>query len=117
MHKGMTRQTAPLQWVVTYARVSSKDQEKEGFSIPAQQRLLREYAADKGMGIAQEFVDVETARKSGREGFGQMLALHHESRVITDCVAHAHASFKHQIQQQPERFRMSGIIHACRRSA
>jgi DNA invertase Pin-like site-specific DNA recombinase len=26
------------------------------------------------MGIAQEFVDVETARKSGREGFGKMLA-------------------------------------------
>src|SRR5262245_45040133 len=59
---------------VAYARVSSKDQEKEGFSIPAQQRLLREYAADKGIVIAQEFVDVETARRSGREGFGQMLA-------------------------------------------
>ena len=29
---------------VIYARVSSKDQEKEGFSIPSQLRLLREYA-------------------------------------------------------------------------
>ena len=29
---------------VLYARVSSKDQEREGFSIPAQQKLLREYA-------------------------------------------------------------------------
>jgi hypothetical protein len=34
----------PIQ-VVLYVRVSSKDQEKEGFSIPAQLRLLREYAA------------------------------------------------------------------------
>lgn len=58
---------------VLYARVSSKDQEKEGFSIPAQQRLLREYAATNGIIIAQEFVDVETAKRSGREGFGHML--------------------------------------------
>jgi site-specific DNA recombinase len=30
---------------VMYARVSSKEQEKEGFSIPAQLKLLRGYAA------------------------------------------------------------------------
>ena len=29
---------------VLYARVSSKDQEREGFSIPAQLKFLREYA-------------------------------------------------------------------------
>lgn len=29
---------------VIYARVSSKDQEREGYSIPAQLKLLREYA-------------------------------------------------------------------------
>ena len=32
---------APKVPAVLYARVSSKDQEKEGFSIPAQQKLLR----------------------------------------------------------------------------
>ena len=48
--------------VVLYARVSSKDQEKEGFSIPAQLRLLRDYATNKGFVIAQEFTDVETPR-------------------------------------------------------
>ena len=30
---------------VIYARVSSKEQEKEGFSIPAQLKLLKDYAA------------------------------------------------------------------------
>jgi site-specific DNA recombinase len=60
--------------VVLYARVSSKDQEKEGFSIPAQLRLLRDYAASKGFEIAEEFTDVETAKASGRTNFGQMLA-------------------------------------------
>src|SRR5436309_14809477 len=59
---------------VLYARVSSKDQEKEGFSIPAQLRLLRDYAASKGFAIAHEFTDVETAKESGRTNFGQMLA-------------------------------------------
>ena len=33
---------------VIYARVSSKEQEKEGFSIPAQLKLLKEYAAAQG---------------------------------------------------------------------
>ena len=59
--------------VVLYARVSSKDQEKEGFSIPAQLRLLRDYASNKGFVIAQEFTDVETAKASGRTNFNEML--------------------------------------------
>ena len=59
--------------VVLYARVSSKDQEKEGFSIPAQQRLLREYALQQGIIVAEEFVDVETAKQSGRTAFTAML--------------------------------------------
>jgi hypothetical protein len=60
--------------VVLYARVSSKDQETEGFSIPAQLRLLRDYAASNDFAIAEEFTDVETAKASGRTNFGQMLA-------------------------------------------
>lgn len=31
--------------VVLYARVSSKEQEREGYSIPAQLELLRNYAS------------------------------------------------------------------------
>jgi site-specific DNA recombinase len=58
---------------VVYARVSSKDQEREGFSIPAQLGLLREYAARRGQAVAHEFVDVETAKRAGRPGFSQML--------------------------------------------
>src|SRR4051794_38762740 len=56
-----------------YARVSSKDQEKEGFSIPAQLRLLRDYAASKGFVITQEFTDIETAKASGRTNFTRMI--------------------------------------------
>ena len=59
---------------VLYARVSSKDQEREGFSIPAQQTLLRQYAQQKGITIDVEFVDVETAKETGRPGFAATLA-------------------------------------------
>ncbi len=60
---------------VLYARVSSRAQEREGFSIPAQHALLRDYAASHGMTVVEEFTDVETAKRSGRSAFGQMLAL------------------------------------------
>src|SRR5262245_23839742 len=59
---------------VIYARVSSKEQEKEGFSIPAQLKLLKEYAVANGLMVAQEYVDVETAKQSGRTEFGEMVA-------------------------------------------
>ena len=58
---------------VSYARVSSKEQEKEGFSIPAQDRLLSDYASEGGFEIVQRFVDVETAKRAGRPQFIEML--------------------------------------------
>jgi DNA invertase Pin-like site-specific DNA recombinase len=59
---------------VVYARVSSKEQEKEGFSIPAQLKLLKEYAVAQDLNITQEYVDVETAKQTGRAAFGEMVA-------------------------------------------
>ena len=57
---------------VLYARVSSKEQE-QGYSIPAQQELLRGYATQMSVAVAQEFVDVESAKISGRPGFVAMV--------------------------------------------
>jgi site-specific DNA recombinase len=65
--------TARKQAVI-YARVSSKEQEKEGFSIPAQLKLLKDYALAHGFALAQEYVDVETAKQTGRAAFGEMVA-------------------------------------------
>ena len=59
--------------VVMRVRVSSKDQEKEGFSIPAQLRLLRDYATSRGMVIAAEFVDTESSKKGDGDGFKRMV--------------------------------------------
>lgn len=44
------------------------------YSIPAQQKLLREHTHEHGLTIAREFLDVETAKQTGRTGFGEMLA-------------------------------------------
>src|SRR5437588_6384964 len=78
----LVAQTRPA---VLYARVSSKEQEKEGFSIPAQQELLRSYASANGFTIVQEFVDVETAKQAGRASFGEMIGClkkHPTCRVV-----------------------------------
>lgn len=61
--------------VVIYARVSSKEQEKEGYSIPAQLELLRKYALKNNYTIVKEFEDVETAKSSGRTYFNEMIKM------------------------------------------
>lgn len=70
---------------VIYARVSSKEQEKEGYSIPAQLKLLKEYATCNGFVVAKEYIDVETAKQTGRAAFGEMVAYlrtHPSTRVM-----------------------------------
>ncbi len=62
-----------MRQAVLYARVSSKDQEREGFSIPAQLKFLREYAQTHELNVLHEFVDVETAKTTGRKQFGEMV--------------------------------------------
>src|SRR5208282_4489216 len=82
--KTTTTEAARTQAVI-YARVSSKEQEKEGFSIPAQLKLLRDYAATNGFAVPQEYVDVETAKQTGRVAFGEMVAYlkaHRSIRVM-----------------------------------
>ena len=56
-----------------YVRVSSKEQEKEGFSIPAQKKFLKEYAIKKGLRIIDIYEEAETAKKAGRTQFRKMI--------------------------------------------
>jgi len=56
---------------VLYARVSSKEQEL-GYSIAAQEELLRRYGAERNLSV-EEFSDVETAKTVGRPGFAAMV--------------------------------------------
>jgi len=67
---------------VIYARVSSKEQESEGYSIPAQIKLLQEYAHKNNYSIETEFTDVETAKKAGRTQFNKMIEFVKENKTI-----------------------------------
>lgn len=59
---------------VIYARVSSKEQEKGGYSIPAQIKFLFDYAEKKNLEIVKIFQEAETAKQAGRKQFNEMLA-------------------------------------------
>ncbi len=76
-HSTDTRQKA-----VAYIRVSDKEQEDK-FSLPAQQKLLKEYAAKNGIQIIHEFSDVETAKHAGRQHFNEMIWFLKENPSVT----------------------------------
>lgn len=65
-----------------YARVSSREQEREGYSIPAQLQLLRDYASKNKLEVVKEFTDAETAKKSGRTNYNEMLKFIKKSKGI-----------------------------------
>ena len=65
-----------------YARVSSKEQEAEGYSIPSQLKFLREYASKNSLSVQKEFTDIETAKKAGCTEFNKMLAYAEEHKTI-----------------------------------
>ncbi len=59
---------------VIYARVSSEEQEREGWSIPSQIKALRKLAEQNELDIRQEFVESASAKKEGRKEFGRMVS-------------------------------------------
>ncbi len=59
---------------VGYARVSSKDQEDTGYSLPAQEKLLRDYGERNGFEFEKVFAIQESAAgKIQRKIFGEMM--------------------------------------------
>ena len=57
---------------VVYVRVSTDDQ-KDGFSIPAQVELLMKYAQHNNFRVVRVFEESQSAKESGRKQFGAML--------------------------------------------
>ena len=80
--KKRTPKSSMQQTAVIYARVSSKEQKKTGFSIDAQLKLLRDYAKEEGFRIIHKYEDDETAKKVGRSDFTKMLEFfQHEKKT------------------------------------
>lgn len=70
-----------MEKAVLYARVSSKEQEKEGYSIPAQIELLKGYAQKNNIKIDKIFTESETAKRAGRKAFNEMLAYMKKNKI------------------------------------
>lgn len=77
-----------MQPCVIYARVSTKEQQAEGYSIPAQLKAIRAFCEAQGLSPVSEFVEAESAGKAGRKRFCEMvsyLGAHTDVQVV---VAH-----------------------------
>jgi len=65
-----------------YVRVSSKVQEETGYSLPAQEKLLKEYASKKEFSINKVFSVSESASgKQQRETFSQMISYANKNNI------------------------------------
>jgi site-specific DNA recombinase len=70
---------------VCYARVSTKEQEETGYSLPSQIKLLEEYSGAKNLRLVKRFSISESASgKIQRKTFGEMLEylIHHKIKII-----------------------------------
>lgn len=77
-----------MQSCVIYARVSTKEQQAEGYSIPAQLKAIREFCAREKLSPVAEFIEAESAGKAGRTQFGLMLAYLASHPEVAVVVAH-----------------------------
>lgn len=67
---------------VIYCRVSSKEQEETGYSLPAQERLLSEYAQRKDLKILRVFSVAESASGAKqRKIFSEMITYLDKNRI------------------------------------
>ena len=57
-----------------YARKSTEDDDKQIMSIEAQLFELREFARKENLQILEEFTESKSAKKPGREKFGEMMS-------------------------------------------
>src|SRR3989344_3563795 len=69
---------------VIYARVSSKEQEETGYSLDAQEKLLKDYAEKSGFVIKKVFRVTESASgRQIRKTFNEMLQYTIKEKVPT----------------------------------
>src|SRR5579871_2778564 len=72
---------------VAFARVSSREQEREGFSLAVQEEALRKYAEKSGGRVVKLFSVAETASKtSERTTFKELLSYTRQHAAKVDGV-------------------------------
>ena len=69
--------------VVTYVRVSTDEQANKGYSIPAQQQVLKDFAAGHDLEVVEAYVESESAYKPGRPEYERMLKFLRKRKDVT----------------------------------
>lgn len=91
---------------VIYARVSTKEQQEEGYSIPAQLKAIRAFCEKEGVEPVAEFVEAASAGRAGRREFGRMLDYLREHADVRVVVAHKldrlYRNFSDQVRLEEE---------------
>ena len=72
---------------VAYYRVSSKRQKEEGVSLEAQKKLIRDYCLRNNFKIVKEFEIDESAKKSNRKAFQEMVNFVRDNPQIAGIIA------------------------------
>ena len=97
---------------IILARVSTKEQEEEGHSIPSQVRRLKEYAQRKQLAIYKVFQITESSSQDTRRKFEEVINLIKTSKepviLITDTIDRLQRSFRESVIL--EEFRKSGKL-------
>lgn len=63
-----------MEQAILWARVSTKEQAEEGYSLDAQIKMLRDYAFKNSLKIVKEFIVSESATgRQERKKFNEML--------------------------------------------
>lgn len=73
---------------VVYARVSSEEQARAGYSIAAQREALQRYTTGKQLQVESFFEEVHSAKQDGRPEFNQMVRFLLEHPQVRTVVVH-----------------------------
>ena len=95
--------------VVSYIRVSTEEQARHGYSIPAQRQVLEDYARGHDLQIVEEFVESESAYRPGRPEYSRMLKLLKRHRDVTGVLCYKIDRIARNLSDYSALAEMSGV--------
>jgi site-specific DNA recombinase len=96
---------------ILYARVSSREQQQEGYSIQAQLKTLHEYASRTEFSIVREFIEIESAKAPGRPFFEEMVTFLKRNRSVRVVLAEKTDRLYRNIEDAAEIKKLNVSVH------
>lgn len=97
---------------IIMARVSTREQQEEGHSIPSQVRRLKEYAKSKNMAVSDVFEITESSSQETRKEFEKIIEIIRNTTepitLVTDTIDRLQRSFRESVVL--DEYRKSGKL-------